>query len=73
MKVNDIKNSENNRNYKRMTIKDEKRELKAYKVNMMRIIRHLICLKKYKDIKSRFNIINNESDIKSGFKAMIKS
>ena len=52
-----------------MTIKDRKRELKVYKANIMRIIRHLICFKKYKDIKSRSDIINNGSDIKSGFKA----
>ena len=73
IKVGDVKDFENNRNYKGMTIKDRKRELKVYKANIMRIIRHLICFKKYKNIESRFNIINNGSDIKSKFKAMTRS
>ena len=72
IKVSDIKDFKNNGNYKRTTIKDRRREPEAYKVNMMRIIRHLICLKKYKDIKLRSDIINNGSDIKSGFETMTK-
>jgi hypothetical protein len=73
IKVGDVKDFENNRNYKGMTIEDRKRELKVYKANIMRIIRHLICLKEYKNIESRFNIINSGSDIKSRFKAMTRS
>ena len=51
-----------------MAIKDGQREPKAYKANIIKIIRHLIYFKKYKSIKLRFNIINNESNIKSRFK-----
>ena len=73
MKISDIKDFKNNKNYKRTIIKDRKRESEAYKVNTMRIIRHLICFKKYKDIESKSDIINNESHIKSGFKATTRS
>jgi hypothetical protein len=38
-KVGDIKDSKNNGNYNRATIKDGQREPKAYKANTMRIIR----------------------------------
>jgi hypothetical protein len=72
MKVDDIKDFKNNRNYKGIIIKDGKRELKAYKANTMRIMRHLICLKEYKDTESRSDIINNGSNIKSRFKATTK-
>ena len=73
IKVGDVKDFENNRNYKGMTIKDRKRELKVYKANIMRIIRHLICFKEYKNIELRFDIINSGSDIKRGLKATIRS
>jgi hypothetical protein len=51
-----------------MAIEDGQREPKAYKANIMRIIRHLICLKKRRSIKLRSNAINGGSDIRSGFK-----
>ena len=70
MRINlsNIKDLKNHRNYNGIAIKDGRREPKAYKANIIRIIRHLICLKKYKSIKLRFNIINSGSDIKSKFK-----
>jgi hypothetical protein len=52
-----------------MAIKDGRREPKAYKANTIRIIRHLICLKKCRSTKLGSNTINSESDIRSGFKA----
>ena len=52
-----------------MAIKDGRREPEAYKANIIRIIRHLICPKKRRSTKLGSNIINNRSDIKSGSKA----
>ena len=69
IKVGDVKDFENNRNYKGMTIKDRKRELKVYKANIMRIIRYLIYSKKRGSTKLRSNTINGGSDIRSGSKA----
>jgi hypothetical protein len=48
-----------------MAIEDGRREPKAYKANIIRIMRYLICLKKCKSIKLGFNAINSESDIRS--------
>ena len=65
-----MKNPKNHGNYNRMAIEDEWREPEAYKANIIRIIRHLIYLKKRRSIKLEFNIINSESDIKSRSKAV---
>jgi hypothetical protein len=67
--LSNIKDLENYRNYNRTAIKDGWQEPKAYKANIIRIIRYLICLKKHKSIKLKSNIIDNRSDIRSGFKA----
>ena len=53
-------------------MEDGQQEPKAYKANIIRIIRHLICPKKYKSIKLRFNIIDNRSNIKSKSKIIIE-
>jgi hypothetical protein len=39
IKMGDIKDLKSNRNYSRTTIKDRQREPKAYKANIIRIIR----------------------------------
>ena len=67
--LSNIKDLENYRNYNGMAIKDGRREPEAYKANIIRIIRHLICSKKRKSIELGSNTIDNGSDIKSGFKA----
>jgi ribosomal protein L34 len=68
--LGDAKDSKNHRNYNRMAIKDGRREPKAYKANIIRIIRHLIYFKKRRSTKLGSNIINSRSDIKSRFKAV---
>ena len=50
-------------------MEDGQREPKAYKANIMRIIRHLIYPKKRGSTKLRFNAVNSRSDIRSGSKA----
>ena len=52
-----------------MAIKDGRREPEAYKANIIRIIRHLICPKKRGSTKLESNAINGGSDIRSGSKA----
>jgi hypothetical protein len=68
--LSDIKDFKNYRNYNRIVIEDGRREPKAYKANIIKIIRHLIYLKKRRSIKLKSNIINNGSNIKSKFKVM---
>ena len=68
--LSNIKDLKNYRNYNETTIEDGRREPKAYKANIIRIIRHLICLKKYRSIKLRSSAIDNRSNIKSKFKVM---
>jgi hypothetical protein len=46
-------------------MEDEWREPKAYKANIIRIIRHLICLKKRGSTKLGSNTIDSESNIRS--------
>jgi hypothetical protein len=48
-----------------MAIEDGRREPKAYKANIIRIIRYLICPKKCRSIKLESNTINSESDIRN--------
>jgi hypothetical protein len=52
-----------------MAIEDGWQEPKAYKANIIRIIRHLIYPKKRKSIKLGSNTIDNKSDIRSKSKA----
>ena len=67
--LGDIKDLKNHGNYNGTAIEDGRREPKAYKANIIRIIRHLICPKKCRSTKLGFNTVNSRSDIKSGFKA----
>jgi hypothetical protein len=67
--LSNIKDLENHGNYNGTAIKDRRQEPKAYKANIIRIIRHLICLKKHRSIKLGSNAIDGESDIRSGSKA----
>jgi hypothetical protein len=53
-----------------MAIEDKQRESKAYKANIIRIIRHLIYSKKRRSTKLEFNTIDGGSDIRSGSKAV---
>ena len=71
MRINlgNVKDPKNHGNYNGTAIEDGRRELKAYKANIIRIIRHLICLKKRKSIKSGSNTVNSGSDIRSRSKA----
>ena len=69
MNLGDIKDPKNHGNYNRTAIKDGRREPKAYKANIIRIIRHPICPKKRRSTKSGSNTIDNKSDIRSRFKA----
>ena len=67
--LGNIRDPKNHRNYNRMAIEDGWREPKAYKANIIRIIRHLIYPKKYKSTKLGSNTINNKSNIRSRSKA----
>ena len=71
MRINlgDIKDPKNHRNYNRIAIEDGRREPKAYKANIMRIIRYLIYSKKRGSIKLGSNAIDSGSDIRSRSKA----
>ena len=67
MRINlgNIKDLKNYGNYNRIAIEDRRREPKAYKANIMRIIRYLIYLKKRRSTKLGSNVINGGSDIRS--------
>ena len=67
--LGDAKDPENHGNYNGTAIEDGRRELKAYKANIIRIIRHPICFKKRRSIKLGSNTIDSGSDIKSRSKA----
>jgi hypothetical protein len=67
--LSNIKDLKNHGNYNRTAIENGRREPKAYKANIIRIIRHLIYSKKHKSIKLRSNTIDSRSNIRSGFKA----
>ena len=67
--LGNAKDLKNHGNYNRIAIEDGRREPKAYKANIIRIIRHLICPKKRGSTKLGFNIIDNRSDIRSKSKA----
>jgi hypothetical protein len=67
--LGDAKDPKNHRNYNGIAIEDGWREPKAYKANIMRIMRYLICPKKRGSTELGSNAIDGGSDIKSGFKA----
>ena len=67
--LGNIKDPKNHRNYNGTAIEDRRREPKAYKANIIRIIRHPICFKKRRSIKLGSNTIDSGSDIKSRSKA----
>jgi hypothetical protein len=67
--LGDAKDPENHGNYNRMAMEDGRREPKAYKANIMRIMRHLICPKKRGSTKSGSDAVDGGSDIRSGSKA----
>jgi hypothetical protein len=67
--LGDVKDLKNHGNYNRTAIKDGQREPKAYKANIIRIIRHLICFEKRRSIKLGSNVIDSGSDIRSRSKA----
>ena len=68
--LGDVKDPKNHGNYNRTAIEDGRREPKAYKANIMRIIRHLICPEKRRSTELGSNAINSGSDIRSRFKAV---
>ena len=67
--VGDVKDPKNHGNYNGTAIEDKRREPKAYKANMMRIIRHLIYPKKHRSTELESNAVNGGSNIRSWFKA----
>jgi hypothetical protein len=67
--LGNTKDPKNHRNYNGIAMEDRRREPKAYKANIMRIMRYLICLEKYRSTKLGSNTINGRSNIRSGFKA----
>jgi hypothetical protein len=67
--LGDAKDPKNHGNYNRTAIEDGRREPKAYKANIIRIIRHLIYSKKHRSTELRFNAVNSRSDIRSGSEA----
>jgi hypothetical protein len=68
--LGNIKDPKNHGNYNRMAIEDRWREPKAYKANIIRIMRYLICPKKRRSTKLRSNTIDNRSDIRSKSEAV---
>ena len=67
--LGNMKDPKNHGNYNGTAIEDGWREPEAYKANIMRIIRHLICPEKRRSTKLGSNAINSGSDIRSGSKA----
>jgi hypothetical protein len=67
--MGDIKDLKSNRNYSGITIEDGQQEPKAYKANIIRIIRQLLCPRRRGDTKLGSGAIDGESDIRSRSKA----
>jgi hypothetical protein len=66
--VGKAENPKSNRNYK-IVIKAGRRKSEAYKANIRRRIRRLICYKRHKSSKSGSDKVGSRSDIKSKSKA----
>jgi hypothetical protein len=64
-----VKDPKNHGNYNKTAIEDGRREPKAYKANIIRIIRHLIYPKKHRSTKLESDIIDSGSDVRSRSKA----
>jgi hypothetical protein len=62
--VGKVENPKNNRNYK-IVIKAGQYKSKAYKANIRRRIRRLICYRRHKSNKLGFNKVDSRSNIKS--------
>ena len=68
--LGDAKDPKNHGNYNGTAMEDGRREPKAYKANIIRIIRHLICSKKRRSTKLGSNAVDDGSDIRSGSKVV---
>jgi hypothetical protein len=68
--LSDVRDPKNHGNYNGMAIEDGRREPKAYKANIIRIMRYLICPKKRGSTKSESDAIDGGSDIRSGSKVV---
>jgi hypothetical protein len=66
--VGEVENPENNRNYK-IAIEAGQRKSKAYKANIRRRMRCLICYRRYKSSELGSNGVDSRSDIRSRSKA----
>jgi hypothetical protein len=62
--VDEVENPKNNGNYKTV-IEAGRRKSEAYKANIRRRIRRLICHGRYKSSKLGSNEVSNKSNIKS--------
>jgi len=67
--LGDAKDPKNHGNYNGTAMEDGRREPKAYKANIIRIMRHLICPEKRGSTESGSNAVDSGSDIRSGSKA----
>jgi hypothetical protein len=66
--VGEVKNPKNNGNYE-IAIEAGRYKSKAYKANMRRRIRRLICYRRYKSSKSGSDGVGSRSNIRSKSKA----
>jgi hypothetical protein len=72
-KVGDAKDLKNNRNYNKTTIERQGQRFKAYKANIIRVIKHLALIGRQRSIKLRLNTVDNRSNIRSGFEMAIRT
>jgi hypothetical protein len=66
--ISKVENLKNNRNYE-IAIEAGRYKSEAYKANIKRRIRRLIYYRKYKSNKSRFDGVDNKSNIRNKSKA----
>jgi hypothetical protein len=69
--VGKVENPKNNGNYK-TAIEARRHKSKAYKANIRRRIRRLICYRRHKNSKSGSDEVGNRNDIKSRSKAVAR-
>jgi hypothetical protein len=67
--LSNAKDPKNHRNYNGTAMEDGRQEPKAYKANIIRIIRHLIYPKKRGSTELGSDTIDGGNDIRSGSKA----
>jgi hypothetical protein len=65
--IGEVENPKNNGNYK-TAIEARRRKSKAYKANIRRRIRRLICYRRHKNSELGSNGVDNKSNIRNGFK-----